>query len=107
MHATSPRSSRLVERLSWQARSISPVAWDSLKRNRFGGTLGGPIKPNKLFFFVGYQAGILRQDPIINIAFVPPPAILAGDWTPSLSPACSAGRQLTLRPPFVNNQINP
>jgi hypothetical protein len=34
---------------------------DVIKRNQFGGTVGGPIKKNKLFFFVGYQRGALRN----------------------------------------------
>src|SRR5204862_3157627 len=33
--------------------------------------------------------------------------MLAGDFTAFTSPACNAGRQVTLRAPFVNNQINP
>ncbi|MGO4211231.1 carboxypeptidase-like regulatory domain-containing protein [Terriglobus sp. YAF25] len=34
---------------------------DNLKRNQFGGVLGGPIRKNKLFFFGGYQGTIVRQ----------------------------------------------
>ncbi len=33
----------------------TPLPRDVLKRNQFGGTIGGPILKDKLFFFVGYQ----------------------------------------------------
>jgi hypothetical protein len=33
--------------------------------------------------------------------------MLAGDWTAFASPACNAGRQVTLRAPFTNNRIDP
>ena len=79
----------------------------TLKRNQFGGTLGGPIMKNKFFFFAGYQGTTVRQDPADIISFVPTVAMLAGDWTAFASPACNAGRPLTLRGPFVNNRINP
>ena len=34
---------------------------DQLKRNQFGGTVGGPIKHNKTFFFAGFQGTRLRN----------------------------------------------
>ena len=82
-------------------------ARSTLKRNQFGGTLGGPIVANKLFFFGGYQGTTQRQDPANTETFIPTPAILAGDWTTFASPACNGGRQVTLRAPFVNNRIDP
>lgn len=33
------------------------------KRNQFGGTIGGPIVKNKLFFFLGYQGTKVRGNP--------------------------------------------
>lgn len=80
---------------------------DGLQRNQFGGTVGGPIVRNRLFFFGAYQGTTLRQTPAANIAFVPTPAMLAGDFTAFASPACNGGRQIALRAPFVNNQIDP
>ena len=91
----------------FNARNTFSPRRDTIKRNQFGGTLGGPIIPNKLFFFGGYQATIFRQDPLDIIAFVPTSAELAGDFTNFASPACNAGRQVALKAPFVNNRVDP
>jgi Carboxypeptidase regulatory-like domain/TonB dependent receptor len=92
----------------FNARSYFSATQSSLKRNQFGGTIGGPIAKNKLFFFGGYQGTRLRSDPADTQSFVPTSAMLAGDWTAFTSPACNAGRQISLRAPFAaNNTINP
>src|SRR5215469_5664107 len=40
---------------AFNARNFFAPTRDSLKRNQFGGTIGGPILKNKLFYFGGYQ----------------------------------------------------
>jgi hypothetical protein len=91
----------------FNAHNYFAIARPTLKRNQFGGTIGGPIVKNKLFFFGGVQDTILRQDPQNTQAFVPTAAMMTGDWTAFTSPACNAGRQIALRAPFVNNRIDP
>src|SRR5262245_59467718 len=91
----------------FNARNAFAVKRDTIKRNQFGGTVGGAIAKSKLFFFAGYQGTTIRQDPSDLQTFVPTAAMYAGDFTAFASPACNAGRQITLRAPFVNNRIDP
>ncbi len=90
----------------FNGRNANALARDSLKRNQFGGVLGGPVRKNKLFFFAGYQGTWERSDPATTINFVPTQAMVNGDFTAIASPAC-AGTQRNLPTPFVNNQIPP
>ena len=50
------------------AGSVLQSPRDSLKRNQFGGTAGGKIIKDKLFFFGGYQQTTQRSNPANNTA---------------------------------------
>lgn len=91
------------------ARNAFASVRDMQKRNQFGGTLGGPIMRNKLFFFVGHQATVQRSVPSSQRATIPTAEMLAGDFTNFTSPACNGGVQRTLTPAagFQNNRIAP
>ncbi len=54
---------------------------DSLKRNQFGGYVGGPIIKNKLFFFVNYQGTTESTAVGTNPAEAPTQAMLNGDFS--------------------------
>ncbi|HXP87631.1 MAG TPA: TonB-dependent receptor [Bryobacteraceae bacterium] len=91
------------------ARDFFAATRDTLKRNQYGGTAGGPIKKDKLFFFAGYQRTSQRSDPSFQSAFIPTPAVLAGDFSTLASPACNGGKQINLPASlgFVGNKISP
>ena len=91
------------------ARDFFSPLRDTLKRNQYGGTVGGRIIKDKIFFFGGYQATTLRSEPTGALAFVPTAAILQGDFSTFASPACNSGKQYNLPASagFVSNKISP
>jgi len=83
----------------------------SLKRNQFGGTIGGRIIPNRLFFFGAAQFETDRSDPANVQAYVPTAAMLQGDFSaPTAAGPCrNAPLTLTNSPgiTFNGNRIDP
>ena len=84
------------------ARNANATRRDTLKRNQYGGTIGGPIKKDKMFFFFGYQGTKTRSDPSDRTGFVPTARMLAGDFS-----GCNfaQARDPLTNVPYPNNQV--
>src|SRR6266851_1800551 len=63
------------------ARNFFAPVPDHLKRNQFGGSAGGPIIKDRLFFFGTYQGTRLRNISTGNSAFVLTPAQRSGNFS--------------------------
>jgi hypothetical protein len=73
------------------------------KRNTFGGTLGGPIRKDKTFFFVSYQGVRRHEGEVAPILAVLSPAERTGDFS-ELLPDTQLINPTTGNP-YLNNQV--
>ena len=93
------------------ARNYFAKTHDLLKRNQFGGTFGGRIIRDKVFFFGGYQGTRQRTNPPSSTSFVLTPDALRGDFSTLESAQCQTSKiaKTLFDPatgqPFTNNQI--
>jgi hypothetical protein len=84
------------------------VARPALIRNQFGGKLGGPIKKDKLFFFVDYE-GLRRSSSQQIERAVPTASFLAGNLAyinnsidPATGVTCSANSRINRNPSCIS-----
>jgi hypothetical protein len=84
------------------ARNFFAPEHDQLKRNQFGGAVGGPIQKDHLFYFGTYQGSRYRNAPQGQIAFVPTAAERTGDFS-DLLPTQLVDPVTNV--PFSGNQI--
>ena len=80
----------------------SHVARAPLIRNQFGGSLGGAIKKDKVFFFFDYE-GLRQSASSENIRAVPTPQFRAGElgYINSSSPACNGTARFATAPSCI------
>jgi Carboxypeptidase regulatory-like domain len=71
--------------------NAAPIARAPLRWNMFGGTLGGPVIKNKLFFFVDYQGQRFDHPPAGSFISVFTPAEQAGDFSALCQSGFTAG----------------
>jgi hypothetical protein len=90
-----------VRNSDFNARNFFSAGQDGLKRNQYGGTVGGPVRKDKTFFFFSYQGTNLRQTALSNSATTLTAAQRAGDFSADkgniVDPTTSA--------PFAGKQV--
>jgi hypothetical protein len=63
------------------AKGYPAPSTPQLNQNQFGGTFGGPIKKDRTFFFISYEARRIRAGEVGDLLNVPTPAEFGGDFS--------------------------
>jgi hypothetical protein len=82
--------------------AVAPIP--PFRQNQFGGSVGGPLRENRTFFFLSYEGQRVRKS-LTQTFSVPTAAMRQGNFfgLPTIfDPADGSGEQ---RQPFLNNQI--
>ena len=90
------------------ARGFFPLVKAPTRQNEFGGTVGGPIRKNKTFYFASVDSFRRRQGNTRPLTTVPVPEFLRGDfsrWTSDIYDPGSTGPGGTSRTIFPNRTI--
>ena len=88
------------------AREYFSTVNSTYKRNQFGGTIGGPIKKDKLFFFGGYQGSTVRQTLPAN-AILPQPSVFTNGIATSRTTPMNINNNPATTTTAVNGIISP
>ena len=89
------------------ARDFFAAGSDGLKRNQFGGVLGGRIIKDKLFFFLGYEGTTIRQNLVNQSAYVPTAAELKGDFSQYIAAGCPSAAAVAGSPAVLSHFHGP
>ena len=95
-----------VRNRAFNARNYFADIKDPLKRNQFGGTVGGPIHKNTTFFFFGWQKTIIRSVNNASNAIVPTADNMNGNFSIT-NPTTVINNPFTHTPFASNASIGP
>lgn len=86
----------------FDARNFFSATKPLLKQHQFGGSLGGPLRTDRMFFFGDYE-GFSQDQGVTNVVTLPTSRMRAGDFSELSVPIYDP--LTTPRTPFPGNQI--
>jgi hypothetical protein len=86
----------------FDARNFFSATKPVLSQHQFGGSLGGPLRTDRMFFFADYE-GFRQDQGVTNLVTLPTARMRAGDFSELAVPIYDP--TTTPRTPFPGNQI--